>query len=147
LRFKRIPYTPRKADLAMAGKWNGLQSQCGTLAETIKHACLCILKEHSLGYSRNTCERLLMRELVYSEVDVRNPEVDISFGELNLGVRTSDCLAIDSGLIVRVTALPENTSSIDLTRLQSCMKQVDLSCGLLVNFGKSTLLLRAVCIK
>jgi GxxExxY protein len=147
LHFKRIPFTPRNGDLMTAGKWNDLQYKCHDSVEAIKAACLNILKEHGLGYSRNTCEKLLMCELVSSGVRVRQPEVDLSFGDLMLGVQKSDCLAIGASLIGKVTALPENTSSIDLTRLQSCMKHVDLSCGLLVNFGRSTLLLRAVCTK
>lgn len=144
LHFKRIPYTPRDGKLATTEKWSNLQSEGRQQAESVKAACLCVLRKHGLGYSRNTCEKLLVRELDYSGVDVRCPEVEVCFEDLELGARTADCLAVGSSLMLTVTALSENTSSIDLIRLQSCMKQVDLSCGLLVNFGRSTLLLRGV---
>jgi GxxExxY protein len=144
LRFKRVPYTPRNSALVKTGKWNDLLRTCHGPAEVIDSACCYILQEHGLGYSRNTCEKLLMCELVHSGATVQPPEVELRFDDLELGVQTSDCLSIDTRLIAKVTALPENTSSVDLTRLQSCMKHVDLSCGLLVNFGRSTVLLRAV---
>ena len=147
LYFKRVPYTPSKGEIETAGKWNGLQGEYPELLNTVKEACFHIIADHGLGYSRNTSEKLLMRELKYLGVNIQNPSVDLSYGDLKLGERDADSFAADSSLLLKTSALPENTSSIDLTRLRSCMAQVGIPCGLLINFGKSVLLLRAVRIK
>jgi hypothetical protein len=80
-------------------------------------------------------------------MEIETPVVDLVYGELKLGERPVDSFVIGSSLVVKATSLPENTSSIDLTRLQSCMAQLGVPCGLLANFGRSALLLRAVKIK
>ena len=147
LYFKRVPYTSREGELGVAGKWSNLQQEYPGLLNTIKAACSHILAEHGLGYSRNTVEKLLMCELKYLGVGIQNPLVDLSYGELKLGERYADSFVADPSLVVKVSALPENTGSIDLVRLQSCMTQIGVSCGMLINFGKSALLLRAICSK
>ncbi len=144
LYFKRVPYTPRKGTIGVAGKWSDLQEECPELLNTIKDACFHILAEHGLGYSRNTSEKLLMRELKFLDVEINNPLVDLAYGNLKLGERHAGAFSADSRLMLKASALPENTSSVDLARLKSCMAQVDIPLGLLVNFGKSVLLLRAI---
>jgi GxxExxY protein len=144
LYFKRVPYTPRKGEVGMAGKWSDLQREYPELADTVEAACSHILEEHGLGYSRSTSEKLLMCELKHLDVNVESPVVNLVYGGLSLGERPADAFVLDSCLVVKVTALPENTSSIDLTRLQSCMAQLGVPHDLLANFGRSALLLRAV---
>lgn len=147
LYFKRIPYTPRQGELEVAGKWSDLRQKYPELLNAVKVACSQVLTAHGLGYGRRSFEKLLMCELKYLGMGIQNPLVDLSFRGLKLGERYAEPFVVDSFLVVKVSALLENTSSIDLARLQSCMVQVDVSCGMLVNFGKSTLLLRAVCAK
>ncbi len=147
LYFKRVPYTPRKGEMRMAGKWRDLRREHTELFDIFQGACLHVLAEHGLGYSRNTSEKLLMCELRHLGVKVENPVVDLVYGELKLGARSANSFVIDSCLVARATALAENTSSIDLSRLQSCMAQLAIPYGLLANFGRSELLLRAVKIK
>ncbi|RKX44408.1 MAG: hypothetical protein DRP64_06605 [Verrucomicrobia bacterium] len=144
LYFKRVPYTPSKGTVGVAGKWSDLQGECPELLNTIKDACSHILAEHGLGYSRNASEKLLMRELKFLGVEINNPLVDLAYGNLKLGERYAGAFSADSRLMLKASALPENTSSVDLARLQSCMAQVDIPLGVLVNFGKSVLLLRAI---
>ena len=38
LRFKRVPYTPRKGMLVMAGKWSDRPPECLTQADTVMHS-------------------------------------------------------------------------------------------------------------
>lgn len=147
LYFKRVPYTPRKGEMEMAGKWSDLRRQYPELLNAFKAACAHIFAEHGLGYSRSTSEKLLMCELKHLGLKIEAPVVDLVYGELKLGERLADSFVIDSCLVAKATALPENTSSIDLTRLQSCMRQFGVPYGLLANFGRSALLLRAVKIK
>lgn len=147
LYFKRVPYTPTNGEIEVAGKWNDLQGECPELLNMIKDACSHILAEHGLGYSGSTSEKLLMHELKYLGVDIQCPSVNLSYGDLKLGERNADSFSADFSLLLKTSALSENTSSIDLARLQSAMAQVGIPCGLLVNFGKSVLVLRAVKIK
>ena len=79
LYFKRVPYTPRKGTIGVAGKWSDLQEECPELLNTIKDACFHILAEHGLGYSRNTSEKLLMRELKFLDVEITNPLFDLAY--------------------------------------------------------------------
>ena len=145
--FKRVPYTHRKGEMGKAGKWGNLQRDVPGLLNAFTAACSRFLAEHGLGYSRSTSEKLLICELKHSDMEIETPVVDLVYGELKLGERPVDSFVIGSSLVVKATSLPENTSSIDLTRLQSCMAQLGVPCGLLANFGRSALLLRAVKIK
>ncbi|MEA2067637.1 MAG: GxxExxY protein [Verrucomicrobiota bacterium] len=144
LYFKRVPYTPRKGEIGIAGKWDDLQRVCPELLNLFKEACSCILTEHGLGYSRSTSEKLLLCELKHLGVRIENPVVDLVYGELKLGECSSDSVVADSRLVLKASALPENTSAVDFARLQSCMAQVDIPLGVLVNFGRTVLLLRAI---
>jgi GxxExxY protein len=144
LYFKRVPYSPRQGELATVGKWSELQQECPKLMKSVKTACQNILSQHGLGYSKNTFEKLLMCELEYLGNDTQNPVVNLIYGDLELGERVADCLVADSRLVMKTSALPENTSSTDLARLQSCMAHMDIPCGMLINCGKTALHLRAV---
>ena len=136
LRFKRVPYSPVQWELATAGKFDLLQKNHPDQMKSVLSACLNLLDEHGLGYSRNTCEKLLKCEMVSQGLAVWNAVANLRYGSLVLGERESDCLLVGSDFVVRISAMHDNTSSVDLVRLQSCMKQLKIESGLLVNFGK-----------
>ncbi len=144
--FRRVPYTPKTSKLETAGKYEELKSKCPRAMEVVLAACSYILDSYGLGYSRNTCEKLVRCEMQFQGLDVRNAVVGLQYEETDLGERESDCLLVDSGFVVRTSAMLDSTSSVDLARVQSCMKQLKIERGLLINFGKQVLLLRGVCI-
>lgn len=143
-RFKRVPYTPKKWELATAGEFDPLQKKYPEQVKRVRCACLNVLEEHGLGYSRNTSEKLLKCEMKFQGLDVQNALVNLRYKEVDLGGRESDCLLVGSNFIMRTSAMHDNTSSVDLVRAQSCMKQLNIRSGLLVNFGRQDLLLRGV---
>lgn len=146
LRFKRVPYSPAQWELEMAGKFDELLQDHQGQMTAIRSACLNVLDEHGLGYRKNTCEKLLKCEVAYQGLAVRKAVANLRYGNLVLGERESECFLVDSDFVVRTSVMHDNTNSVDLVRLQSCMKQLNIKNGLLVNFGKKLLLLRGVCI-
>ena len=112
--FKRVPYTPMDCSLGQTGPWNELERIGSVRLEKVIEACSNILCVHGLGYSKGTSEILLRCEMEFLGLGVRNPVIDLQFGDLKLGARESDCLVIDSGLAIRTSAMHENTRSTDL---------------------------------
>lgn len=143
LSFKRVPYSPKKGTIRLAGKWDDLQGKVKESAESIFSSCGHILDQHGLGYGAESFKKILFQELQYQHQKVRMPEASPTFRSLSFGYRPVDALLLNETVLIRTTAFSD-TTAVGLSRLQSAMKHLRLNEGALINFGKSELTLRGV---
>jgi GxxExxY protein len=139
--YKRVPYTPVEGEISFAGCWGDFERQRPECAENIRQSLENILELQGLGYGADSFKKILFRELIYKQMNPEMPEAAPRFNDLSFEPRLLDCILLESGVLVSVTAL-RDTSATDLARLRSGMKQISCPLGVLVNFGKSKLTLR-----
>lgn len=103
-----------------------------------------ILDQHGLGYGVDTNRRLFQAECRYRSIRCEHPMAQLSYHGHDLGARPAKTMLLHDQLMVSVAAHPETTSATDMARLRSYMKRLDIKHGVLANFGKTSLVLRAV---
>jgi GxxExxY protein len=139
LQYKRIPFTPVPGVINHAESWNALNS---SLARQIDLLFNSILSTHGLGYGGETYKGLFKTECAYQKIPCNIPVVTLQYEDITLGEREIGAFCLNSDLLISITALNEQASAADMTRLLSYMRQTDRHSGLLANFGKTSLDLR-----
>lgn len=142
LRFKRVPYSAKKGVFREEGKWGRIKEGEPELSECFIKACRNVLSEHGLGYGENTSRRLLLAECQGCGYEIAEPEARLEYDGLDIGKRAIDGFVLNGKMVVKTTALKEQTTAADLAHLMSYMKKLDIRLGALVNFGRTELILR-----
>jgi GxxExxY protein len=146
LHFKRVPYTACAGELEIAGAWDdGLVSSVGR--KNVLDACQLMLREIGLGYGEQVVRKLMKEALLISGAKIETPIVQLSYDNLDLGAREVEALMLNNNFLVLVTGLYENTSAVDFARLFTYMKKLNINHGALINYGRSTLMVRGVNMK
>lgn len=144
LRFKRVPYSQNQGSLAFAGVWDEVEGAAPKRAERFLSVCRSILLEHGVGYGETTSGKLLAVACVDAGFDVQVPTACLKYKCTVLGTREVDGFLLDNSMLVKISALQDRTTASDMARLMSYMRQLNITYGALVNFGRSELCIRGV---
>ena len=144
LATKRIPYDPVAGTIHFSGKWDELRQRNPILCKRVVAAVEGVLAEQGYGYDVQVFQNLLMEEFRFLDVVAKKPVLAPNYAGLTLESREIDCLLIDSGLLVSVSASAHDASSADLAYLKSYMKQIEISCGVLIDIGNADIQLKGV---
>lgn len=144
LRFKRVPYSPNQGRLAMAGAWDSIDETNPKLAERFLCVCRSIVLEHGIGYGVSASGRLLAAGCFDAGFDVQIPVVSLKYKGAVLGQRAITGFLLDGVFAVKVSALQDRTTASDMARLISYLRQLNITNGALVNFGRNELCVRGV---
>jgi GxxExxY protein len=142
LEYKRVPFSPENGQITNNYLWEKLLSENNPGIRQIHSALLAIFENHGLGYAIKTYEGLFATECQIQGIQHSNPVVNLQFKGTSVGDKGVDAFLIEKLAIVSVTALNENSSAIDLTRLLSYMRHTNINIGILANFGKKALNIR-----
>ncbi|MBN1671768.1 MAG: GxxExxY protein [Kiritimatiellae bacterium] len=144
LQFKRVPYTPKEGKLKRVGLWSKLREDEREICEKVEKTCESILQDHGLGYVGKTYDGTLRARLNHGGQNPTRPRVNLKFKDIELGTREMKACLLDNRLLLVVTGLYDSTTAADLARTIAYMRQKHLRAGLLINFGKREVQLRAV---
>jgi hypothetical protein len=89
-------------------------------------------------------ETFSLTECAFQSISCRQPSAQLMYHDRDLGTRQAKAFQIAGDLLVAFSAHPETTTARDVARLRSYMKQLALNDGVVANFGKRALTLRAV---
>jgi GxxExxY protein len=143
LRYQRVPYTPVDGVVELAGPWESLQARCDT-ADRVAAMLKYVLQTHGLGYSVECNRKLFRTECRYQRVACEQKGVELIYRGKAVARRTPKAFLVAEDLLVLIAAHPENPTAKDAARLKSYMKQMGIGYGILANFGKRVLTLRAM---
>ncbi|MBN1675579.1 MAG: GxxExxY protein [Kiritimatiellae bacterium] len=144
LRFERVPYTPKEGELKRVGLWSRLGEHEREICQEVEKTCESILRDHGLGYVGKTYHGALRARLNHAGLNPTRPRVNLKFKDIELGTREINASLLDNRILLVVTGLYDSTTTADLARTIAYMRQKNLTAGLLVNFGKREVHLRAV---
>ena len=139
LQSKRIPFTSVPGVIKRDESWDTLNSNTAKQIDLIFNS---ILSAHGLGYGGETYKKLFQTECAQRIIPCSIPSVTLKFEGACLGEKQIGAFCLDSNILISITALNEQSSATDMTRLLSYMRQTGLHTGLLANFGKTSLDLR-----
>lgn len=120
LAYKRIPFDPVTATMRPVGKWSELSDKISARCNRIEMAVERILHEHGYGYGAEVFQNLMLAELAALGADAFIPALSPKYGSLNLGERELDCICVDMGVLVSVSATGQNASASD----RACLKKL-----------------------
>lgn len=141
--YKRVPYTPVKGEISLSGDWKDIEHQHPQLTKRILTCAENILEQHGLGYGKEATDKILFSEFVFQNLSPKRPEVSPSINRTIFEPRPADAIFLQKTVLVSTTVF-DRTSAIDMARLQSCMRQLSIPRGILMNFGKTNLTLQGV---
>ncbi|MBU4198531.1 MAG: GxxExxY protein [Verrucomicrobia bacterium] len=99
-----------------------------------------IYLEYGLGYRDTTYRGLLSADLRMKGVSFHlNPETDVASGEYTLGHTLLDCMKIGDHGAAIILALHESIRAADRAIMQTYIRLLHVSWGMIVNFGKKQL--------
>jgi len=144
LASKRIPYDPIRGGVYGSGKWEELLRQDAVLCELILTAVNGVLDVHGYGYGVQAFQNLLIEEFRFLGSLSSKPTLTPQYRNLRMENREIDCIVLDSGMFVSVSASGCGSSSADLAYLKSYMKQSGIPCGVLIDIGSSDIQVKGV---
>ncbi|KAA0227958.1 GxxExxY protein [candidate division KSB1 bacterium] len=147
LQIKRIPFSEKPKEITEEyGYIKGTltEPERQTLAK-LRDAILFVLETHGLGYGKSVYQDLVKAELQYRQIKMeKGKKVDVMYdGELIRSFPMRFWL-IENRILCDVTALQDSILPEHAVRMQTFLKHLNLSTGLIVNFGKRKLELRGV---
>lgn len=115
------------------------------LLARIREAILFVFEAHGLGYGKVACQNLLQAELDYQKITYNNNfHVPVKYGGQAIGLYKTKAFNIEDQLLCTVTAIQNQISLLDVTRMRTYLKHSGFVAGLLINFGKSCLEIKAI---
>jgi GxxExxY protein len=142
---KRVPYDSVSGSVHTSGEWDRVEAALPDLSNQTISAIKAILEQHGYGYSVRVFQNLLLRELIFRDLNVVKPFLKPEFKGLVLEEREADCILLDSKLLVSISATGQDASSTDLAYLKSYMRHLQISCGILIDIGRADIYLKGVC--
>jgi len=92
---------------------------------------------HKLGYSRVIWKNIVEAELEYLRLSfTKNNIIPVQFFEKTIRKYRLRHFIVENKIIFGITALQDNINQYDVANMQSYLKELKLSVGLIVNFGK-----------
>jgi len=144
--IKRIPFTEKEKKLwedysYIQNRMTGPERQ---LMLRLREAILFVYECHGLGYGKTVCRKLVETELAFQKIQfVKHAPIEVKYNNeiiRNFKMRFG---LVENRVILGVTAL-QKESNYEVLTMQTYLKALGLSVGLLANFGKSQLEIRGV---
>jgi GxxExxY protein len=146
LRYKRVPYTPVDGVIEFKGPWDVLFRENPT-ARPVADMFDFVLQTHGLGYGVECNRKLFRVECRFQGLRCEQPDTQLAYQGRDLGVRHVKSFFVERQLLVLIAAHPQTTTAKDLARLRSYARQLGTATGVLANFGKKVLTLRALLVQ
>jgi len=147
LLIKRIPYTEKPKQISEDYsyiKGTLTESERQTLAR-LREAVLFVLETHGLGYGKSVYQNFVKTELQYRQIKLEKGKiVDVMFDNELIRSFPMRFWLIEDQILCDVTALQNRILPEHAVRMQTFLKHLKLSTGLIVNFGKTHLQLCGV---
>jgi GxxExxY protein len=103
------------------------------------------LEAHGLGYGKSVYQDLVEAELQYRQIKLeKRKHVDVTYDGALIRSFPMRFWLLENQILCDVTALQESILPEHAVRMQTFLKHLKLSTGLIVNFGKRSLELRGV---
>ena len=148
LEHERVPFTERQCDIDAASAREGLRGMDDRdqqLGIALIEAVSRLAEQYGLGYRDTTYIGLLRAELTAEKIPfAESPPASISLGERVLGTSALKCFLMDGRAVVRVYALYDEVHAAHRATVQAYAKHLGVPFGLVVNFGKRAVQIRAV---
>lgn len=141
--YKRVPHTPIRGEISFSGIWKEMTRQLPELTSKILLSAENILETQGLGYGKETTDKILFRELVFQGVSTETPEIAPGINGTLFEPRPVDAIFLEKTILISTTVF-NKTSATDMARLQSYMRPLSVSRGILMNFGKYKLTLQGI---
>lgn len=110
-----------------------------------REALLYVLEIHGLGYGMVVCRDLLRAELDYREiVHSTNTPIYVKYRGKLIRTGKAKALRIADQFLCGITAIQDQITLFDVSRMRTYLRYSDIPIGLLVNFGKSNLEIKAL---
>lgn len=111
----------------------------------LRKAILAVFETHGLGYGMVVCRDLIRGELDYREiVHSTNTPLYIKYrGKLVRTVKAK-AMRITDQLLCGITAIQDQITLFDVSRMRTYLRYSDIPIGLLINFGKANLEIKAL---
>ena len=151
LAYRRVQFSESqfaRPNLEMMMAKGLVESVTREMAFQLCEAVRRLLDEHGLGYRDSTYAGLLRAELTASDVRCAGDlAAEIRSDGLMLGQSVCPCLVVGQRIGVRALALRQNISAAEVAILRTYLRLLKLDCGLILNFGRSSVDLRWVGLK
>lgn len=105
----------------------------------LRDVLLAIFEIHGLGYGASVYKKLLLKELSFRKIEFTpQPIIPIKLGDHFLKNYEIQWPVINNQFLCGIIAFKEHTK-LDIAKVQTYLKALNLPIGLLVNFGKKQL--------
>jgi GxxExxY protein len=144
--IKRIPFNEKEKKLWEDYSYihNRMSERERQLMLKLREAVLFIYNNHGLGYGKTVCRKLVEIELAFQKIQFeQHANIAVKYnGEVirNFKMRF---LLVENIVILGIAALQQQVN-YEITTMQTYLKALGLTVGLLVNFGKSKLEIRGI---
>ncbi len=142
LEYKRVPFSPVSGTMTHNELWNMFQEENSKTARQINSVLSSVFNDYGLGYSTKTYNGLFTTECKFQKTEYNIPFVNLNYMGSPLGEKPISAFCINHDALVLISALNDQSSAIDLSRLFSYMRQTKINTGILANFGRTTLNIR-----
>jgi GxxExxY protein len=146
-KIERIPFDEKEKKIIedyseIKGK---LDESLRQLLARVRDAILFVYETHGLGYGTVVCRDLLRAELDFQKIGYeKNPLIQINFQGKPIRACIAKALCIADQILCGVTAIQDQITLFDVKRMKTYLKYFNMQLGLLINFGKSNLEIKAI---
>ena len=144
---KRIPFDEKEKKIIEAYaevKGKASQSVRQLLAQVIE-AIKFVFETHGLGYGRTVYRDLIRAELNYRQISYHlNTSIHVTYQGKFIRSCKAKALNIAEQLFCGVTAIQNQITLFDVARMRTYLRHSNIPIGLLVNFGKFSLEIKAI---
>lgn len=115
------------------------------LLAKVRDAILFVYETHGLGYGTVVCRDLIRAELDYQKIPYqRNPLIQVKYQDKPIHACKAKAWCIAGQILCGLTAIQDKVTLFDVKRMRTYLKYSNIPLGLLVNFGKSNLEIKAI---
>jgi len=145
--IERIPFDEKEKKIIedyaeIKGK---IDESTRQLLAKVREAILFVFETHGLGYGMTVCRELLQAELDYHKVIYqKHPSIEVKYQDKLVRNCTTKAISIADQMLCGVTAIQNQITLFDVARMRTYLRHSNRPIGLLINFGKSKLEIKAL---
>ncbi|HXF05307.1 MAG TPA: GxxExxY protein [Blastocatellia bacterium] len=116
------------------------------LLREIREGVLAVAKTHGIGYGDTVCAKLLQAEWEHRHLSVHSQLMSpVQFEGALIGTFPVDGMLVGERVLCYVTALKDEIGPFEIGKTQSYLRAMSIPVGIVINFGRQALQVRAVC--
>ena len=145
--FQRIPYSEKPKQISENYEHlpAGLSREEEQLLVSVREAICSVMEIHGLGFGETVYRRLLAAELDFRGIHFRRrAPIQVEFEGKHINTFVMKPLLIENRVICDLKALRSEIDFYDIAKIQSYLRSLRLDIGLIANFGKHELEIRAI---